>query len=163
MLTSATLKEHLDIIAATLSRHRVCVLAHRPEEWGLPTQCYENVRRKIEKDHGRDRYGWMFQYRQIADISGPGYIMAVHHAVWNSPEGHLIDVTPFHTDPKHQPLLQGGEVIFLFDEGATLVRTTNTRAPVPIRFYPLSDEQRLVAHVDRIRAEEIRRCREMSP
>ena len=32
------------------------------------------------------------------------YIFVTHHEVWCRPNGRLVDVTPFHDDPKHHTL-----------------------------------------------------------
>jgi hypothetical protein len=89
----------------------------------------------------------MFHYRVVEDIPGPGYLIAVHHAVWHSPPGQLVDVTPLHDDPKHQPISPGGDVLFLVDRNAQPIAAGVTVGPRPSRFYALDADERLVAYV----------------
>jgi hypothetical protein len=88
----------------------------------------------------------MFNYRTVEAIPGAGYLIAIHHAVWAAPDGTLIDVTPFHSNPIHRPLAPSrGVVFFLADDTAILPKF----APLASRFYPLSGDQRLSDHVKR--------------
>jgi hypothetical protein len=151
------LRKHLDAFAATISSQRIGLALHRPESWAQPTFCFENIRRKVEQDGGRRQFGWMFHCRIVLDIPGPGYFIAVHHAVWHAPDDRLIDITPFHTDSKHHPLRMEGGVIFLIDDAATLPPF----APRPSCFYALDDDERLAAHLERLTREEEQRCREI--
>ena len=114
--------------------------------------------RKIQRDGGHCKFGWMFNHRFVVEIPGPGYLIAVHHAVWHAPNGCMVDVTPFHHDPKHRPLAPGGDVLFLVDDCAEPVTTDKVIAPLPSRFKALSDEERLVAHVQRLTLEERETC-----
>jgi hypothetical protein len=49
--------------------------------------CYDNVARRVQADSGRLVMGWMLEERPGAFVS------ATHHAVWQSPQGVLIDIT----------------------------------------------------------------------
>ncbi|MCF8461411.1 MAG: hypothetical protein K9G46_11865 [Flavobacteriales bacterium] len=50
-------------------------------------ECFLNVLRKIEQAKGEAIYGWQFcEYTYM--------IEAEFHAIWKSPEGNLIDITP---------------------------------------------------------------------
>ena len=85
----------------------------------------------------------MLHYRVVEDIPGPGYLIAVHHAVWHSPTGELVDVTPLHDNPKHQPISQGGDVLlFLVDTNAQPIAVGVTVGPRPssnsMRSMPMS-------------------------
>jgi hypothetical protein len=53
-----------------------------------PLDCFNNVERLIEAAGGSRRNGWAIW------IHGDAMIEAEHHAVWLSPKGELIDVTP---------------------------------------------------------------------
>jgi hypothetical protein len=145
---------HIKEFAATISNQPLGLARYCPEVWGQPTKCFENVRRKVRQDSGRAQFGWMFHYRVVADIPVPGYLIAVHHAVWHAPSGYLIDVTPFHSETKHRPLSPGGDVLFLVDDSATPVMTERLIVPRPSRFYPLSADERLITHVQRLIREE---------
>jgi hypothetical protein len=88
--------------------------------------------------------------------------LATHHAVGDSPNGELVDVTPFHADPKHQPLTpKEGSILFLFDPAASPVVTDALIAPLPLRYFARSDDERLASHVERLRHEEEPRCRDI--
>ena len=149
---------HIETFARTISRQPLRLAQYCPEPAAQPTNCFENVRRKVEQASGRMQFGWMFNYREVVEIPGPGYLIAIHHAVWLAPDGTLIDVTPFHSRHLHHPLGPGrGVVFFLVDDTAVLPEF----APLPSRFYPLSGEQRLTDHVERLRCDEEQKCREI--
>lgn len=58
-----------------------------PEPYAKKEQCFVNVEKKVKLDGGSSHYGWaIFQ----ADIFCEGE----RHAVWKSPEGNLVDITP---------------------------------------------------------------------
>lgn len=64
-------------------------------------ECFVNLERKIKRDGGGIQYGWAIWYL-------PGILMeAEFHAVWISPEGELIDISP-------RPI-QFKEIMFLPD------------------------------------------------
>src|SRR6185312_15975300 len=50
--------------------------------------CFENVGFKVQKDGGKIQYGWT-----IWEHSG-GMIEGEFHAVWDNPQGQLLDITP---------------------------------------------------------------------
>ncbi len=59
----------------------------RVENYAWFLNCYGNVREKVRRDGGEIVYGWaILNYRITYE--------AEHHAVWKSPEGELIDITP---------------------------------------------------------------------
>lgn len=49
--------------------------------------CYENVKQKIAVSGGSAQLGWLVEIY-------PWFMAGVHHAVWQSPGGYLMDVTP---------------------------------------------------------------------
>ena len=65
----------------------------RPEAWARQNYCFVNVDRKVKECGGTARFGW--QFLQVPVGSTPGILTAVHHAVWESPEKELVDITPF--------------------------------------------------------------------
>ncbi len=53
-----------------------------------PNDCFDCVRHKVERDGGRIRFGWaIWEWPRVL-------IEAEHHAVYESPDGRLIDITP---------------------------------------------------------------------
>ncbi len=64
-------------------------------------ECFASLERKIKRNGGRIQFGWAIWYL-------PGILMeAEFHAVWISPEGDLIDISP-------RPI-QFKEIMFLPD------------------------------------------------
>ncbi len=69
----------------------------------LPNECFPNVQRMIREQGGCQVNGWaIWQWANIL-------VEAEAHAVWESPEGELIDITPH----------ENGEsrILFLRDDG----------------------------------------------
>lgn len=146
--------------AATISRQPIGLAYHRPEPWASVLCCFANAAEKVRREgRGMVRYGWTFHYR-VAEGKG-GYLFATHHAVWNLPEGWLVDVTPFHEDPKHHPHTHGGDVLFLVDDAAHPVIIGGEMTALPLRYFALGDDPRLLEYVDGLRREEERKCREL--
>jgi hypothetical protein len=80
-------------------------VAVRPDLGAQPNECFFNVPQKIAKDGGGIQYGW-----SIWELPGL-FIEAEVHAVWVSPTGEWIDVTP---KVNHE-----SEILFLPDENVT--------------------------------------------
>ncbi|WP_144061302.1 hypothetical protein [Hyphomicrobium denitrificans] len=152
---------HLEAFARTISREPLGLAVHRPEAWATPTRCFENAVCQAEQKGGRALFGWMFHYRVVEDIPGPGYLIAVHHAVWHTPTGQLVDVTPLHDNPKHRPISPGGDVLFLVDTNARPIAVGLTVGPRPSRFYALDADERLVAYVRKLQEAEDEACRNL--
>lgn len=154
-------RPYLEAFARTISREPLGLAFHRPEAWATPTRCFENAIRQAEQQGGRALFGWMFHYRVVGEISGLGYLIAVHHAVWHAPTGQLVDVTPLHDDPKHRPISPGGDVLFLVDTNARPVVVGSIVGPRPSRFHALDADERLVAYVRRLQEAEDEACRSL--
>lgn len=78
-----------------------------------PHECFNNVRRCVEKNGGREMLGW-------AIWSWPGvFIEAEHHSVWRKPDGSISDPTP--TGQRE------ARVLFLEDGAADYDHATNRR------------------------------------
>ena len=130
-----TLKEIVDgirAVAPRISSGQLSGALHAPEPSASPTQCFSNAQGKAQQDGGDVLYGWMFNYREVVSRPGPGYLIAVNHAVWHAPDKKLVDVTPFHCDPKHHPIVvNGNAVLFLIDNSAAPLvgGSTASRSP----------------------------------
>lgn len=159
MITESDLRKHIHGFAATISPQQLGLAYYKPEKWGQPTRCFENVERKVQEAAGRRQFGWMFHDRYVIAIPESDYLIAVHHAVWNAPDGDLIDVTPFHPDMKHRPISPGGDVLFLVDDSAVPFRTERMLAPLPSKFSVMTNDERLLSHVQRLSREEEKHCR----
>ena len=94
-------------IPVPLSHHRLAEFCSRIRSDGSPIavplsaellpidNCYWNVAAVVESLGGEIAFGWMIKY-------WPGlYLTAVHHAVWKSDQGLLVDVT------HRQPTFEG--------------------------------------------------------
>lgn len=78
------LKQLLEKIGMTTQPIEVHVF---PEAYATQDNCFPNVLEKVKRDGGEIIYGWSIQYGRII-------IEAERHAVWKSPAGELIDITP---------------------------------------------------------------------
>lgn len=58
-----------------------------PESDSVVNSCFYNVRRKVARDGGKSVYGWALRVTQHI-------LEAEKHAIWLSPEGNYVDVTP---------------------------------------------------------------------
>ena len=63
-------------------------LAVTPEIDADVRYCFQNVERKIARDGGSIQHGW-----QIWEVPGL-WLEAEFHAVWRTPDGQLVDITP---------------------------------------------------------------------
>jgi hypothetical protein len=152
----------INSFARTISSQPMGLAYHRPEKWAHAFHCFANVIKKVQQDGGNARFGWTFSCRIMSDAPDLGYLIATHHAVWHAPDGRLVDVTPFHTDAKHHPYAPTGDVLFLVDDKAKpVVVGKNALAPLPLKFFPLSNDDRLIAHIEEIRDKEEQQCKDI--
>jgi hypothetical protein len=156
MVTRKEVVGGIRAIAPTVSRDPLSGAVHAPEASATQTQCFANVQRKVQQDGGSALCGWMFNYREVAAIPGPGYLIAVNHAVWLAPDKRLVDVTPFHSDPKHHPIVvNGNAVLFLIDESAAPLMGGHDGLALPSWFFPLTGDKAMAAHVAKLTADEL--------
>lgn len=59
----------------------------QPEYYAKIDSCFYNVQEKVKREGGIIHYGW-------AIFKSPNMYEAERHAVWESPDGSLIDITP---------------------------------------------------------------------
>lgn len=153
------LKEIVDrigAIAPTISSGPLSGALHAPEISAQPTECFANAQRKAQEAGGGVLYGWMFQYRVVAVMTSPGYLIAVNHAVWHAPDKKLVDATPFHSDPKHRPIVvNGNAVLFLIDNSAVPLTSGQDGLALPSWFFPLIEDKAMIAHVAKLTADEL--------
>jgi len=129
-------RANIDAFARQIGGQGLGLVEYRPEDGMSPTMCFGNVVRKIARDGGRARYGWMFQVKHPEHLQEAEYLNAIHHAVWNGPDGQLIDVTPFHVEARHHPVTQNGSIVFLWDPEAEPVGAGDALVTLPIKFFP---------------------------
>jgi hypothetical protein len=144
--------------AAEIGGERLGLVVHRPEHWAKPLRCMENVLEKMERDGGCGLFGWIFHLRFAEGLGH--YLLATHHAVWHSPDGVLIDVTPFHAEERHQPILERGDVLFLVHRSATPVQRGHVSAPLPLKFFAVTESEEMRAYVIHLTAAEEQKCQD---
>ncbi|WP_156463070.1 hypothetical protein [Methylobacterium sp. Leaf93] len=80
--------------------------------------CYTNVDKNVKNSGGSIIFGWMIEWF-------PGvFINAMHHAVWQRPDGSFIDVTA----PQNRIDTEGAETTFVVDSTISV----NLDAPLPV-------------------------------
>ena len=78
---------------ATISPEAPLYVPVRPAPAGKPAYCFDNSVTQAQAAGGEAAYGW-------AIWRWPGrWFEAEHHAVWRTPSGELIDVTPQTGEP----------------------------------------------------------------
>jgi len=82
-----TVRRALDRLYRRLRVHNVVTVPVRPEPDAVFDECFVAVAQKIRRDGGGAVYGW-------AIWADPLVVEAECHAVWQSPIGDLVDVTP---------------------------------------------------------------------
>ena len=146
--------------ASTISQESLGLVNHAPESWAQPMQCLQNVLQKVSRDGGREIYGWVFLPRFSPQYGS--YLIATHHAVWSavgSTGGG--DITPFHENPKHRPYSPRGGVLFLLDDAAKPKKIGHAMAPLASRFFPATDDPKLVAYIESLRSNEHAACQKL--
>ena len=103
---------------------RPILLPVRAEAESEPGECFYNARRRVESEGGCIRFGWaLWEWPRV-------FIEAEHHAVHESTDGSLTDVTPStDDDPQVARLfLPDDKAIFDFEHAAA--RRDNIRRPL---------------------------------
>ena len=131
-----------------------------PDSSAIVNACYQNVEDKVARDGGSAQYGWHFSHKYAPGISEVGYLVATHHAVWRSPKGQLIDVTPFHPTQSLRPLNLDGKVYFLIDDKAEPARIEGYPVPLPMKYFALNSGKKLKAYLDELSIKEEASCAE---
>ncbi len=153
--THRELGDHIRAFAKTISVGPLGIVELKPEPWASVDFCFANAAQKAELDGGTPICGWVFHYRVLARNQTLGYLIARHHAVWRRPDGLLFDVTPERPVEKHRAYgPKDGWIVFLADPLADPVVTDCALGPLPSKFYALTDDPELVAHVQRLSQDE---------
>jgi hypothetical protein len=72
-------------------------------------------------------------------MPGPGYVFVTHHAVWNAPDGYLVNVT-LYPERLHYPLSPDwNNILFLVDDNALPFERQNFLAPLALRFFSVAE------------------------
>jgi hypothetical protein len=86
--TPEALTEFVEKCAAKLSGNPPIYVPYEQREGATVSGCFTNVRKAVEEEGGTIIYGWM-----LWELKG-ALIEAEHHAVWEKPDGTLVDITP---------------------------------------------------------------------
>lgn len=93
-----------------------------------PLKCWFNVRDAVAAYGGKAVFGWSVWIRH------DGHYTAVHHAVWQKPDGELVDVTPSETDTTAVLFMADSRVPFDYEllraPAAYVMHNTSTPAAV---------------------------------
>jgi hypothetical protein len=90
MLNEDKTQRFLKAIAPLAPGSDLTVLSrHEPDPEAKPNECYTNCRAKVARSGGSIQYGCTFAGELSLD-----YVIATGHAVWRSPDGDFIDITP---------------------------------------------------------------------
>ena len=144
------LQNALQSFCKSISNGSPITVRHQTEAWARTDQCFANVKRKIEESGGGGQLGW--QFMQLPVGATAGFLVAVHHEVWKSPSGELIDITPCVA----ATLRSDQGLFFLPDEGATLPRPIGYEIGVsrPNKFFPLANTAKVRKVMEAARLEE---------
>jgi hypothetical protein len=146
----------IQLIAPGISSGPLAGARYSPEAAASPTQCFSNAQGKAQESGGGVLYGWMFHHREATALPGQGYVLAVNHAVWHAPDKKLIDVTPFHDNPHHHPIVVNGDaVLFLIDSTAEPLRSDHAGLALPSWLFPLTDGEAIAAYVAELTSKEL--------
>ena len=146
MATDPDVTERIKNFASEISSGPLGEVYHQPEDGARPLCCFQNVLTKVKKDGGDICFGWIFSHYSKPEHGGD-YLVATHHAVWWL-AGKLLDVTPFPTNQNRHPLItQKNYVLFLVDQSAQPVEVGNLVAMLPLKYFALSDNQKLREYV----------------
>jgi hypothetical protein len=107
-----TLEKRSKLLSAFLLEHRLGEpksVEHSPLLGCVQAYCFTNVEAQIARSGGRFESGWAF--RETLDIS----MHTIAHAVWISPQGRRMDITPWDIPPERR-------ILFLPDERVALKR-----------------------------------------
>jgi len=74
--------------------------------WSMMNECFPNVQRMVREQGGQQVNGWaVWQWANIA-------VTLEAHAVWESPEGKLVDITPHDCSEKEILFLRDGSMVY---------------------------------------------------
>jgi hypothetical protein len=89
-----------------ISQHSPLFVPVEPTPDANYGDCYNNVRRKVQRDGGAAMHGWCIWEEPRF------FIEAEHHAVWESPQGQKVDVTPHDMGEKRILFLPDPEMVW---------------------------------------------------
>lgn len=106
-------------------------------KWSLPSECFLNVQRMVRDHGGQQVNGWaIWQWANIL-------VEAEAHAVWESPEGHLIDITPHDNEEKEILFLRDSSMMYSGQHIGNM-RIALTNSPLAAELIALSEQTEAV-------------------
>ncbi|MDR1324963.1 MAG: hypothetical protein LBK00_02885 [Treponema sp.] len=96
-----------------------------PVEWALYDECFLNVQKMVEKCGGKMIVGWAISETSIL-------IEAIYHAVYQTKENSVIDITP--------QVLQNKKILFVEDINVPYVGATKDNYRLNITDNPIVDD-----------------------
>jgi hypothetical protein len=77
----------LEFCASINTNNKPSYVAVQPDNEAQPSECFNNVASKVDRDGGSLVYGWLiWEWPRV-------FVEAEHHAVWEK-DGVLLDITP---------------------------------------------------------------------
>jgi hypothetical protein len=133
------IRETIDQVSRSLApTSRLLVVCFSVDSNAASGVCFRNVRDKVRREGGRQQLGWAFQH-----VPGIELLVAIHHAVWVSPSGAFVEITPH--DEYEWLIVEQDGLVFLPDDSATLLNdgTLTCGLARPNRAFPISKNKRL--------------------
>ena len=105
----------------------------KPQEWSRAMECFPNVEQMVREHGGQQVNGRaIWQWANIL-------VEAEAHAVWKSPEGQLVDITP-HDNGEKQILFLCDESMIYSGEQIGNIRLALTGSPLAAELIELSEK-----------------------
>ena len=146
-MDESDLDRDLKTFCRTITGTNPILVPYEPTWWAKHNQCFDNVANQIFLRGGSRQLGWQFR-RNPLDTS-PSILSAIHHAVWRSRDGRLVDITP--VDSSY--LTKGDSIWCGLDNEATLklVPGFNVATGRPSRYFSSSQNREVQRQVHRLR------------
>ena len=146
-----SIKEALDQFCQQITGKKPILVPIAPRPWAKEDHCFDNVDEMIARYGGRDRPGWIFGHRPLG--TEPGIFVAIHHCIWESARGELLDITP----RAENMMRDGDSIVFLPDDAAQLPKPYGAAfgIPRPHRFFTTSKNPGVLELVHCLRRQEL--------
>ncbi len=96
----------MDLCSGTVPGVEPVYVPVKAAGWSLMNECFPNVQRMVREHDGQQVNGWAVW--QWANIS----VTLEAHAVWESPEGKLVDITPHDCGEREILFLRDGGMVY---------------------------------------------------
>jgi hypothetical protein len=114
---------------------------YEPQGWAKPNCCFANTAEQVRRCGGSVEYGWLLALHPRMPV-----LLAISHAVWRSPAGEVIDITP-----RRDPSLMPAHVIsHIITEGGSLWLADPAAEDRPRKYLPLRNNDNALARKCRV-------------